>query len=240
MAVRREESFLARKQLRLRKRGEVALGRRADGGGRRVAALDYRLARQFRASRAPRYLREQLEGPLRCAEVRQMKRTLGVKHANKRDVREVQPLRDHLRAYENVRLVAPERAEDVVVRMLAARRVGVHPQDARRPEATLQRGLDALGADAGERKARRSAGGTRRRHRNPPAADVAAAARIGTMVRVGNGAVWTDDRRRAVRARDRARVAAPVQEENRLLGAVEPKGNRVEQFAGKDAPRVGA
>ena len=64
------------------------------------------------ATGAARDLSEQLEGPLARAEVRQVQREVRVNDADQRHVREVQALRDHLRADEHVELAASKGAEN--------------------------------------------------------------------------------------------------------------------------------
>ena len=65
-------------------------------------------------------LREQLEGPLGCAEVREAEADIRRDHANQRHGREVMSLRDHLRADEDVELSRGKPREDARQRALAA------------------------------------------------------------------------------------------------------------------------
>ena len=69
-----------------------------------IVRLHQHFAAQFAAPRATRHLREQLEGALRGAEVRQAERHIRADHAHQRDALEVVSLRHHLRAYEDVDL----------------------------------------------------------------------------------------------------------------------------------------
>ena len=64
-----------------------------------------------------------------------MQREIGVDDADERDVREVQPFRDHLRADEDVDLAAAKGAERFAIGVLPRHRVGIHsPNDCFREE----------------------------------------------------------------------------------------------------------
>src|ERR1035437_353370 len=76
-------------------------------------------------------LREKLEGAFARSKIRLMQRGVRVNDADERDVREMQPFRDHLRADENVNFARTKIAEDVAVIVLALHRVGVHALDTR-------------------------------------------------------------------------------------------------------------
>ena len=70
--------------------------------------LHDRLARLLAAAGAAGDLRQQLEGPLGGAEIGQAEADVGRDDADQRDAREVVPLRDHLRADEDVDLAVAE------------------------------------------------------------------------------------------------------------------------------------
>src|SRR2546425_7719392 len=70
-----------------------------------------------------------------------------VHHADHRDIREIQPLRDHLSAEEDVHVPPRHALEDPVVRPLRARRVEVHPRDPRRRKPQTHEMLELLGAE---------------------------------------------------------------------------------------------
>ena len=65
------------------------------------------------------------------AKIRLMQRKVGVNDADERDVRKMQPLRDHLRADKDVGLARAKIAEHFPVIVLALHRVSVHAFDAR-------------------------------------------------------------------------------------------------------------
>ena len=237
MAERREETLLTNRKFLFRKRGEIAARRRDDRRRRRVIRLNDHLSRKLRPSRAPRHLRKQLERPLGRAEVWHVKRTIGIEDANERDIREVEPLRNHLRAEKDIRLAAPERGKNVVVRVLARCRVCVHAENLRIGEALRKRGLRTLGADALVLKRRRAARGADLRRKNPPAADMAAATVIGAVIRIGKRTFRAVDRRATDGARHAARIATAIQEEYRLLVAVKPELHGIEKIPREDRAR---
>ena len=71
-------------------------------------------------------LRQQLERPLRRAKIRLMQRHVRVDDADKRDVRKMQPLRDHLRADEDINVAMLERVEHLSVILFAFHHVRIH------------------------------------------------------------------------------------------------------------------
>ncbi len=77
----------------------------------RKLGLDQHLARSFRATRAARDLHDRLREPFARAEVRAEKSLVCVQHDDERDVREIVPLRQHLRPDENIDLLAVDSLE---------------------------------------------------------------------------------------------------------------------------------
>ena len=244
MAAGREEALLAGLQLGLGVHavlGEqlhVLLVGHDSRKDRRVdvVGLDDHLARQFGASGAARNLRKELVRALAGTEIRHVEGAVRIEDADQGDVREVESLRDHLRPKEDVRLAAAESREEVVMRILARSRIGVHPQNARVRKALLQGRFRPLCADALEVKAGTLALGTVFRNRNPLSADMTAKAGVRPVVSVGNAAVRTADDESAAGADGRSRISAAVQEENRLLVPVKPLTNGLEELAREDHP----
>jgi hypothetical protein len=123
-----------------------------DGVVLRQRRLDEHGAAARAATCAAGHLREQLERALAGAEVGQVHRDVGIDHADERDVREVEALRDHLRAEQDVDVAAPTRSRmswcahfaDVV--STSMRRC------AHSGTALTDLALDLLGADAAERE----------------------------------------------------------------------------------------
>src|SRR5581483_1899995 len=119
--------------------------------------LDDHPPRTLAAPRPPRYLREQLEHALAGAEVGQVQSHVRADHADDGDRRQVEPLREHLRADQYVRLVRQERREDALVRVTFARDVAVPAQQPRLREGPLGLHLDLLDAEPQQAQARASA-----------------------------------------------------------------------------------
>src|SRR5215469_6694035 len=78
----------------------------------RVERLDQHAARQITAPGTSRHLREQCEGSLRGAKVRQEQRHIRRDHTYQRHSRQIQALGDHLRTYKNVRSPVGEGSEE--------------------------------------------------------------------------------------------------------------------------------
>jgi hypothetical protein len=132
------------------------------------------------AARAPGDLREELEGPLRGAEVRERERLIREEHAHERHARQVVALRDHLRAHEHVDLSASHTLEHLLDAR-ARSDVSVEARDACTREHALEARLELLGAEG--RAARARAHRTRRSwHRaasRSRSSDIARAPRAG-------------------------------------------------------------
>ena len=94
------------------------------------------------------HLRQQLEGALRGAEVRQAEPDVGADDADQRDARKVVSLGDHLRADEHVELPRGEPREQRRDRAAPADGVAIDAADARRGEERAHLRLDPLGAEA--------------------------------------------------------------------------------------------
>src|SRR5207247_11181436 len=94
-------------------------------------------------------LREQLKGPFAGSEIWLVQAEVGVNDADQRDVRKVQPLRNHLRADEDVDLPGAKIAEDAPVIVLGLQRVRIHAAHARVREQFRERVLDLFRAETG-------------------------------------------------------------------------------------------
>ena len=86
----------------------------------RGEGLDQRPARAAGAPRAPRHLRQELEGALRRAQVAEGEAEIGVDDADQRQARKVVALGDELRADDDVDLALRDRGE--LLAQAAARR----------------------------------------------------------------------------------------------------------------------
>ena len=192
---------------------EVVAARVLDRRMKRRERLHKHLALDVAATGATGDLREQLEGAFARAKIRLMQREVGVNDADKRDVRKMQPFRNHLRADEDVGLARAKIAEHFAVIILALHRVGVHALDARLGEKFRERLLDFLRARAGKTDRRIFAFFIRANQRDffNVAADVAGEFLFLTMKREREAAIRAIANVTALRALQRSRVAAPVQ-----------------------------
>src|SRR5687767_14544229 len=87
-------------------------------------------------------LAQQLETPLRCPEIWKIDPDVGVDDRNECHVRKVEPLRDHLRAEQNVDLPVPDAVENHGMRPLVTRSVDIHARDPRAGEPLAEEALD--------------------------------------------------------------------------------------------------
>src|SRR6267154_1380276 len=121
--------FRSKGQLRRRK----LRNRVRRGGPNRVVIGRARLYEHPAAARPPPrpscHLRHKLECALAGPEIGEMEAGIGVHDADDGDVGKVEPLRDHLRAQQDVDLAARNTLQDVMVGPFARRRIEVHPRD---------------------------------------------------------------------------------------------------------------
>src|SRR6185503_20036519 len=130
----------------------------------RIQRLNDRLARTLAASGSPRDLGQQLEGPLGGAEIGHPEADVGRHDAYEGDPRKVVPLRDHLRADEDVDVALAELGPQCRERAFAADRIAVQPREAGGRPQPGDLGFDAFRAEAGLLEIRAGAQRTRRRH----------------------------------------------------------------------------
>jgi hypothetical protein len=192
-------------------------------------------ARELAAASASGDLRDELEGALRGAEIRQVERAVGVDDADQRDAREVEALGDHLRADQHVDLAAPEGLERVLVVLAPPHRVRIHAPHARAWEEGRELELDALRARAQRPQPRRSAARARARQRALLAAGVAHHAADAPVPGERDVAARAAHRRAAGLAPQHGREAAPILEQDRLLAALERAAEQVGQTLAEDA-----
>ena len=194
-----------------------------------IQGLDNRFARLLAAAGAAGDLRQQLKRPLRGTEVCRAETHVGRHHADERDARKIVSLRDHLRPDEHVDLAVAESRQQRGQRPSAANRIAVEPRDARRPTQPLDLRLDALGAESGLLQIRAGAQRTRGRNARGVVTVVAPRAPRPTFAvnHQRDTAVGAIQRPRALTAEHGGREAAPIQEDERLLLAIEASGNGV-------------
>ena len=173
---RRIPQPLAVLDLALEERRVILAAGQAHAVVRRVERLHDRLAGLLAAPRAPRHLREQLEGALAGTEIRQAETDVGRHHADERHARKVVPLGNHLRPHQHVELAGREPGEDGGERATLPHRVAVHPPHARRREERRDLLLYLLGAETGMLQVGGGALATRLGHGHGVVAVVAARA----------------------------------------------------------------
>ena len=200
----------------------------------RIVRLQKDLARRIRAAGAARDLREQLERTFGRAVVRELEHRVGGDNADHRHVRKVEALGDHLGAYQNPCLAPAELPDDALVRVLLARGVVVHAQHRDVREEALHFLLHALRARAEVLDVLAPALRADRRDSLLLPAVVAAQRVFRAVVRHGDVALGAGDGVAAAAAGDERRVAAPVDEQNRLLARVQAALQAVQQRAGED------
>ena len=218
-------------QLRLGEAREVGVPRKLDRLRLRREGLHDHLPRPVAAAGATRHLHEELEGALVGPEVRDVHRDVGIHQAHERDIGEVEPLADHLRADQDIDLAGAKLAEHLAEAVLLRHRVGVHPLDPRPREHPADRLLDALRAEALPPDLRRAAGRAGQRRRPRLAAQVAPQRLVGAVIGHRDAAVRAFFHVPALSAEHRGRVTAPVDEEDCLLLALEAKLHRIGQLA---------
>ncbi len=126
------------------------LGRSLNRMVLRPVALDHHTAATLAAPGSPCHLRQQLEGTLAAAEVRQEQPNISGDHAHQRHQRQVEPLGNHLGPNQHVCFLAGKALQDRLVRAFMHGRIGVPTQHTRMGRNLLHGFLDALGACAKE------------------------------------------------------------------------------------------
>ena len=92
----------------------------------RVERLDNHLAAPLRTPGAACRLAQQLEQPLRTAEIGHAKPAVGTDNPHKAHARKIVPLRDHLRTEEDVVFTVAEGVENLLYRAHVLRGIAVH------------------------------------------------------------------------------------------------------------------
>jgi hypothetical protein len=162
-------------------------------------------------------LRQKLKGPLRRPKIGQVKPGIGIDDPDKRDVREVQPLGDHLCADEDVDISRLDRCQDPLVRPLRAGGIQIHSGDARAGVAIPQHLLELLSAHAAHLLNRVGACSTTERQRLLMAAVVAAQACRRPVHSEGDAAVRTLPYFAAIWTVQEGGIAASIEQQQRLL-----------------------
>ena len=194
-----------------------------------VARLDQHFRFQPRAPGAAGHLHQLREQALAGAVVLREQRGIGIEHADERQLLEVVALGDHLRADQDVDVAAVHRVERFLCAALPARGIGVDAQDARLREQRLQAFLDALRAAAERLQIDIAAGRAGVRDAQFQAAVMAAQAPLRPVQHHERRAARAVADPPARLAAQHGRVAAPVQEQQRLLAALHAHAQRLHQ-----------
>src|SRR5439155_7328695 len=173
MAERRVAERAPSLELAGEEAGDVVASRVPDRTRIRLERLDEHAPRRA-ASAPPRELRDQLEGPLLGAKIREREGEIGVDDRSERDPGEVVALGDHLRPEQDGPIGRAEAAQRVRKRLGPGDRVGIEPDPLELRDVPLQLALELLRPGAETRQLGRPAIRTLRRRRLVPAAVVAA------------------------------------------------------------------
>ena len=104
----------------------------SDGADDRIlgqVGLDDDLAGTIAAAGASRNLLQQIVGALPCSKIGELQRKVGIDHAHKRDLGKVEALGNHLGAQQHGAIGRIELLEQLFVRVLATRGIGIHAND---------------------------------------------------------------------------------------------------------------
>ena len=204
----------------------------------RQSRLDKDLAPLWPAARAPRDLAQKLEAALARPKVREVDADVGVDHPHQRHVGEVEPFRDHLGAEQHVHVAGTHAVEDLGVGPLATRGIHVHARDARRRVPLREEALHLLRSEAALPERPATAAGAESLRRFGVQAIVAHQALRRAVIRERDAAIGACRDVAAVAALHRARVAAPVQQEDALLAGREALGERALEWRTDDRLKV--
>ena len=194
-----------------------------------IEGLDDRLPRPVAAPGAARDLRQELEGTLRGAEVRQGQPDVGGDHAHEGHVREVMALGDHLRPDEDVDVAAGEAVEEGRGGAAAADRVTIETRDRHARVALDHLLLDALGPESDRLEVGSGAVAARPWTADAVVAVVAAHSPCRAVQGERHAAVRALQGPPALPAEERRREPAAIQQQQRLLPAGERLGEGVPQ-----------
>jgi hypothetical protein len=188
-------------------------------------------AAAFRTSaRATSNLAQQLKATLRGAKVRKINSSVGVDNSDKRDVREIESLRNHLRAKENVYCSARDSIENFCVRPFSTRRVEIHSGNRRRRKPIGEQTLYLLGSQSPLAKRASSALLAHLARRFLMTTVVAEKPLRRAVNGEGDAAIGTCHDRRTFAAEHERRIAASIEEQNALLATSERMLERAVQL----------
>ncbi len=189
---------------------------------KRRAGLHIHFAMHIAATAAARHLHEQLEHPFAGAEIGQLQRRIGIDHTHAGHVGEMQSFRNHLRADQNIDLAPGKSAEGLLIRILVAHRIRIHAHDSRRGESRFEHLLDFLRARAALAVTVELAFRTPRRRLGHVIAQVAAQFAPVAVISQRHAATRAFLDMAALRTLERSRIAAAVEENDRLFVFTQP------------------
>ena len=212
----------------------VVLG---DGANDRVLGqigLDDDLAGAVAAAGAARHLLQQIVGALPCSKIGQLEGKVGIDDAHERDLGKVETLCDHLGAQQHGAIGGIELLEQLFMRVLTARGIGIHANDGDViGQHLVQRVLDLLCAQTHLGKIAATALGATARgcriglHAPRRSAGVALQ-RVRTLVVCeGRGAMVAGGNAAALAAHEERRKAAAVMQQYGLFATLD---NTLEAF----------
>ena len=182
----------------------------------RLVSLDHNLTWTASASGTPRRLRQQLKRPFPGAVVAHRQRQIRRQHADQRHRREIMPFDDHLRTDQDICIPSGKRRQNLFIAFPRAGRVCVHSQHSCLREHFMKLFFHRFRSRPKAQNIFRTTGRTEL-HRRLFIPAIMADQPSAPVLRKGNVAVRTFAYIAAGTARDKARIAAPVQKQHRLL-----------------------
>ena len=182
----------------------------------RLVSLDHNLTWTASASGTPRRLRQQLKRPFSGAVVAHGQRQIRRQHADQRHRREIMPFDDHLRADQDICIPSGKRRQNLFIAFPRAGRIRVHTQHSCLREHFMKLFFHRFRSCTEAQNIFRTTGRTEL-HRRLFIPAIMADQPSAPVLRKGNVAVRAFAYIAAGTARDKARIAAPVQKQHRLL-----------------------
>ena len=193
--------------------------------------LDQHFARQFGAAGAAGDLHQLGKQALGCAAVGGEQRGIGTERTDQRQLGEVVPLGQHLRADEDVGLAGVNLLDEDFPLFPALGGIAVDAQDARLRKTFGKNGFDALRAAPERLDVLIAAGRASARHAALEAAVMTTQAPVGEMQNEIGSAARAMRNPAARGAGQHRRIAAPVEEDEALFAALEPLPDGAQQDA---------
>ncbi len=203
---------------------------------KRRESLHKNLALHIAPPRPARHLGEQLKRPFSRPKIRHVQTQIRIDHPDQRDILEVQTLRDHLRADQDVDLPRLEVAQRPPVIILPLHQIRIHPLNPRLRKQLPQRLLHPLRPHPRipDRRIPALRLRTDRRHLRRVPAHMARQLVVLAVKRQRHAAIRALRHITAFWTLQRTRITPPVQEQHRLLRPLQPLGDCLLQLRGKN------